>query len=193
MRALLTVTCLVPAVLAAATAWSAPTLQQSTTTESMEVVLSTADARARVRQQVTAPLRAGTNRLTFTWSGEKIDAESVRLHAGPQLLVGETIRPAGSGGILAWDVTAPVEGEYAVTISYLLADLKWTPSYRLSYRPGDDRATLEGYVTVSNDSGLPLEDAALRLALGRATGEEAAGQALELLADLAGQMRRKYT
>lgn len=168
MRASLAAICL---ALLSAAAWSAPALQQLGATTGTEIALSSANPKAQVRQQITAPLRAGSNRLTFTWADEKIDLTSVRLHAGPELIVGETTRPAGSTTALAWDVTAPAGGEYPLTVSYLLSDLKWSASYRLSYQPGDGKATLEGYLTVSNESGLGLEGAKLSLALGRATGE----------------------
>ncbi len=158
--------------LLAGIAWCEPILQQQGATTGTEVVLSTANPKAQIRQQIAVPLRAGTNRLSFTWGEEKIDPGTVRLHAGPELVVGETTRPAGTTRTLAWDVTAPTEGQFPVAVSYLLSDLQWSASYRLRYQPGASRATLEGLITVSNDSGLALEGARLSLAVGRATGAQ---------------------
>ncbi len=157
----------------AATAWAGPALQRLGEPAGIQVALSTTSSKALVRQDVQTHLVRGSNRLTFTWATDKVDAGSVLLRAPGDLAVGETIVPAGSARTLAWDVTAPTEGDWAVTISYLLADVKWTPSYRLLYQPGSDHAQLEGSLTLSNESGLALEDARLSLTLGRSGSDDA--------------------
>jgi hypothetical protein len=175
--------CLALVVLTAIAAQAEALVQRMGAVTGTEVALSTTASKAVVRQSMAAHLRQGANRLTFSWSAEKIDAASVRLQAAEGVTVGESIRQAGADKSLAWDVFAPAEGDYALTMTYLLDGLAWSPSYRLLYQPGVGEARLEGLLTLTNDSGLLLEGAVVSLTLGR-SGDEPVSYALPDLGDL---------
>jgi len=167
---------------------AAPSLQRLGQATRTQVVLYTTSPAALVRQCAQVHMAGGLNRVTFTWAGEHISEASVRLSAPPGLSVGGSVKPAGTEKTLAWDVTAAEEGDYPVTIMYLLNDLKWSASYRMRYAAGAGKVTLEGYLTLTNESGLPLRDAELELVIGRPGAEPAeatpGASAIFSLADL---------
>lgn len=175
--------CIMLVILTAAAAHADALVQRPGAVTATEITLVTTASKAVVRQSMDAHLRQGANRLTFSWGAEKIDAASVRLQAPESVTVGENIRHAGADKSLGWDVFAPAEGDYALTMTYLLDGLAWSPSYRLVYQPGASEARLEGALTLTNDSGLPLEDAVVSLTLGK-SGDEAVSYALPDLGDL---------
>ena len=186
MTRTVTIACAALTILAVMAA-AEPALQQLGAPGGTEVTLSAGGSKALVRQQQSVHLLAGANRLTFTWATDKLDASSVRLQAGEGLTAGEATRPAGADKAVAWEVTAPAERDWTVTVSYLLADLKWSPSYLLYCTPGAEHATLVGYLTLSNESGLPLEEMSLKLALGRvgaAGGDAGASQTIFTVPDV---------
>ena len=144
-----------------------PSLQRPGDVTQTQVVLYSTSSAALVRQRARLHVSAGLNRLTFTWASAKISESSVRLSTPLTLTVGGSTKPAGTEKTLAWDVAAVQEGDYVVTIMCLLSDLKWSPSYRLEYTPGAQTVTLEGYLTLTNESGLALQDAQMEMIIGR--------------------------
>jgi hypothetical protein len=159
--------CVALGLAAGSAALGGPSIERLAQAGDTQVVLYSVSPLAMVRQQLQVHLDAGGNRITFTWAGGKIDAASVRLSTPPGLSLGGSTRPAGTEKTLAWDVAADAEGDYQITVMYLLSDLKWSPSYRLTYAPGSTTARLEGCLTLTNESGLPLEDVEAQLVLGR--------------------------
>jgi len=150
-----------------------PAMQRLAEVSGTQVILYTATPVALVRQQVRVHLTAGPSQVTFTWAKGKIDEASVRLLPPRGLSLGGLTRPAGTEKTLAWEVTAQAEGDYEVTVMYLLSDLKWSPSYRLVYTPGSAEVTLEGHLTLSNESGLAFEDTQVQVILGRPGSDSA--------------------
>lgn len=148
-------------------AHAAPALQHIDAVEAAELVLYTATSTALVREHSSVRLRAGGNTLTFSWTSDRIDAATVRLHAPEQVAVGETVRPAGVDRALQWTVTAGADGDVPVSVSYLVTGVSWTPAYRLRWEPGTTEALLTGQVTVTNESGVELEDVRAQVVLGR--------------------------
>jgi hypothetical protein len=154
-------------VLATTAAGATPELQLLGAPPTTEVVLYTGADRALVRGQTVVRLSAGVNTVAFTWQTDKLDAASVRLEAPVGVAVGETIRPAGADKTLQWTLTTERGGDVAVTTSYQLAGLKFTPLYRLIVRPGATAGVLVGFITLTNESGLDLPNPSVQLVLGR--------------------------
>jgi len=148
-------------------AWAEPSIQRLAPVSKTEVVLYSVSPAALVRQHIQVHLPEGESRLTFGWAGDNIEAASVRLSTPPGLSVGGSSKPAGTDKALAWDVAAAAEGDYQVTLMYLLGNLQRSPSYRLLCTPDRATVTLEGYLTLTNESGLALEDVEVRMILGR--------------------------
>ncbi len=150
-----------------APAWGQPVLKQSSMDTATEMVLYTGASTALVRQSSMIRLGEGANVVTFAWTGDKIDVATVRLQAPADVAVGEVLRPAGAATTLQWTLTPQAPGMTPVTISYQLAGIAWTPQWRLAWEPGAADATLQGWVTVTNGSGLDLSDVRARVVLGR--------------------------
>ncbi|MGD9496151.1 MAG: hypothetical protein AB7Y46_07560 [Armatimonadota bacterium] len=148
--------------------WPAPVLRQSASETGTELVLYTGGAAtALVRQSWMVRLPRGACALSFAWESDNIDAATVRLQVPETVAVGERIHPAGADKTLQWAVSSETGGVVPVTLAYQLAGVKWTPTYRLAWKPGSYEATLTGYVTVTNDSGMELAGLNVQIVLGR--------------------------
>ena len=169
--ALATLTLAVPAL-------CAPVLQQMAQSGATELVIYTGSSQAVVRQQSAVRLGEGANTVGFEWATDKLDAASIRLHGGEALTIGEVSRPAGQARTLQWSVVAPQAGNYALTTSFLLSGLKWSADYRLVRSPQWPVAMLSGWVTVTNESGLDLQNVRASLVLGRPGGAAGVEQAV---------------
>ncbi|MGC9316496.1 MAG: hypothetical protein ACP5KN_00500 [Armatimonadota bacterium] len=157
----------VVALMAWAEAEAAPEVHQVAAPMPAEVTLYTGTSDALVRQHVMATLREGENVLAFSWSSDNLDAGSVRLHAAEGLSPGEIVRPSGDSKALRWTVTARKAGEYPVTVSHLIKGISWSPTYRMTWPHEAEEALLEGYVTITNGSGVKLDPIKAQIVLGR--------------------------
>ncbi len=170
-----TVALAVTFILVASMAWAEPVLEQSGMRTATELVLYTGASFALVRQSSMLRLAEGANTVAFAWTGDKIDAASVRLHAPADVSVGEVVRPAGAATTLQWTLTPQAPGITPITVVYQLAGISWKPAWRLTWEPGAADATLQGWVTVTNGSGLDLASVRAQIVLGR-PGADAADQ-----------------
>lgn len=149
----------------------APTLQRMAQPGSTELIIYTGSSQAVVRQQCMLRLHEGANTVGFEWESDSVDAASIRLHSEDAgLEIGEVSRPPGGEHVLHWTVTAPRTDRYALTTSFLLGGLKWRADYRLSRAPRRPAGLLRGWLTVTNESGLELENLRTSLVLGRPGG-----------------------
>jgi hypothetical protein len=67
---------------------------------------------------------------------------------------------------LVWDVDNAGSGEQTVEASYLTAGMNWQADYVLVVNGNDTRGDLQGWVTLTNQSGVGFEDARLQLVAG---------------------------
>jgi hypothetical protein len=67
---------------------------------------------------------------------------------------------------LVWDVDNTGSGEQTVETSYLTAGMNWQADYVLVVGADDTRGDLQGWVTLTNQSGVGFEDARLQLIAG---------------------------
>ena len=67
---------------------------------------------------------------------------------------------------LVWDVDNTGAGEQTVEASYLTAGMNWQADYVLVVDSGNDKGDLQGWVTLTNQSGVGFEDARLQLVAG---------------------------
>lgn len=165
--ALITALALAAAALLAAPLLAAPTLQQMAQAGPTEIIIYTGAETAVVRQRSLIRLTQGTNTVSFEWGTDSLDPASVRLHGGPDLMVGDVVRPAGEDKLVRWTVDAPATADYGLTTSFLLSGLKWSADYRMEWAPGSDVAPLGGWLTLKNESGMDLDDVLAELVLGR--------------------------
>jgi len=89
---------------------------------------------------------------------------------------------------LAWLLRNQTAGGQRVEASYLTGAITWKADYVLVLAAGDDRADVQGWVTIDNKSGATYGNAALKLVAGdvhRAQDARRDGRALEMAAKMA--------
>ena len=67
---------------------------------------------------------------------------------------------------LVWRIDAPNAGRRRIETSYITGGMKWNADYVLSLDANEEKAGLQGWVTVNNTSGATYTDARLKLVAG---------------------------
>ncbi len=67
---------------------------------------------------------------------------------------------------LIWQISAPAAGKRKIEASYITGGMKWSADYVLSLDPTEEKAGLQGWVTINNNSGASYQDAKLKLVAG---------------------------
>ena len=67
---------------------------------------------------------------------------------------------------LVWQIGAPTAGKRRIEASYLTGGMQWSADYVLSLDPTEEKAGLQGWVTINNHSGASYKDAKLKLVAG---------------------------
>ncbi|MEM8739224.1 MAG: hypothetical protein AAGG38_12220 [Planctomycetota bacterium] len=122
-----------------------------------------------VRETRKVVFREGNNPLQFSWAGTLIDPTSVRLRflsAVDKLEVLDTTYPHDKPAELTWNVGSEHAGEAVIEISYFTSGVSWSADYTVIAAADEASASIEGYVTVSNQSGEDYGDAEVRLVVG---------------------------
>ncbi|MEO0514465.1 MAG: hypothetical protein AAF086_04125 [Planctomycetota bacterium] len=122
-----------------------------------------------VRETRKVVFREGNNPLQFSWANTLIDPTSVQLrflnHA-EKLDVLDTTFPHDRPQVLVWNVGSEHAGEATIEISYFTSGISWSADYTVIANAEETAASVEGYVTVSNQSGEDYEEAQVRLVVG---------------------------
>ncbi len=67
---------------------------------------------------------------------------------------------------LVWQIGAPAPGRRRIEASYITGGMQWSADYVLSLDPSEEKAGLQGWVTINNNSGASYKDAKLKLVAG---------------------------
>ena len=67
---------------------------------------------------------------------------------------------------LVWQIEAPASGNRRIEASYITAGMQWSADYVLSLDAAEQKAGLQGWVTINNNSGASYKDAKLKLVAG---------------------------
>jgi hypothetical protein len=67
---------------------------------------------------------------------------------------------------LVWQIAAPNAGRRRIEASYITNGMRWSADYVLSLDPSEEKAGIQGWVTVANTSGASYKDARLKLVAG---------------------------
>jgi hypothetical protein len=88
---------------------------------------------------------------------------------------------------LVWQIGAPAAGKRKIEASYITGGMQWSADYVLSLDPTEEKAGLQGWVTVNNNSGASYNDAKLKLVAGDVHKAAPPVQSLDMLrrADMA--------
>ena len=137
--------------------------------DTVQLTIYNAEDLTLVRETRKVVFKEGGNPLQFSWAGTLIDPTSVQLRflTDPdKLAVLDTTFPHDRPQVLYWNVGSELAGEATVEISYFTSGISWQADYTVIAAPEEDAAKIEGYVTVSNQSGEDYEDAEVRLVVG---------------------------
>jgi hypothetical protein len=103
-----------------------------------------------------------------TYNGMVIRADDGRIVLDPEGEVSVEQTPEGliSTPSLFWDVDAAEQGPNSVELSFITKGMNWTTDYVLTLNRTEDRADIQGWVTLTNDSGATYKNAQLKLLAG---------------------------
>ena len=122
-----------------------------------------------VREVRSITFKKGANRLQFSWAGTLIDPTSVYFRPvehEADIEVLDTTFPADRPQVLIWNVDSKFEGQVKVEVSYFTSGISWNADYVMITDAAETQASLDGYVTVVNNSGEEYENAEVRLVVG---------------------------
>ncbi len=102
-----------------------------------------------------------------TYNGMVIRTDDGRIVLSPSGEVEVSTVPPGliSKPTLLWDIESAKAGQNTVELSYLTEGMNWSADYVLMYDP-IGTASLKGWVTLTNQSGIGFKDAKLKLLAG---------------------------
>jgi len=122
-----------------------------------------------VRETRAITFKKGVNRIEFSWANTLIDPTSAYfrpLQQENQIEVLDTTFPADRPQVLIWNIDSKFEGQVPVEVSYFTSGISWNADYVMITDADETKATLDGYVTVVNNSGEDYEGAQVRLVVG---------------------------
>jgi hypothetical protein len=67
---------------------------------------------------------------------------------------------------LVWQISAAASGPRKIEASYITGGMQWSSDYVLSLDAAEEKAGLQGWVTINNNSGASYKDAKLKLVAG---------------------------
>jgi hypothetical protein len=112
--------------------------------------------------QTKATLLSDTNGPVWKIGDEIVTGAVADSYRFPELPAGLYSQP-----MLLWTVDNRGVNDQRVEVSYLTGNMNWSADYALTISRAESRAGLEGWVTLTNNSGAAFEDASLQLVAGQ--------------------------
>jgi hypothetical protein len=137
--------------------------------DTVQLTIYNAEDLTLVRETRIITFTKGNNPLQFSWANTLIDPTSVELRfltRPDELAVLDTTYPHDKPQMLYWNVASEFSGEARVEITYFTSGITWSANYTGIADPDEKTMRLEGFVTVTNNSGEDYEDAQVRLVVG---------------------------
>ncbi|MCX5682704.1 MAG: hypothetical protein NT049_03365 [Planctomycetota bacterium] len=137
--------------------------------DSVQLTIYNSEDLTLVRETRSITFKKGINRLEFSWANTLIDPTSAYFHPlqqENQIEVLDTTFPADRPQVLIWNIDSKFEGQVQVEVSYFTSGISWNADYVMITNVGETQASLDGYVTVVNNSGEDYEGAQVRLVVG---------------------------
>ncbi len=139
------------------------------TRDTVQLTIYNAEDLTLVRETRIVTFKKGVNPLQFSWANTLIDPTSVELRfltRPDELTVLDTTYPHDKPQMLYWNVASEFSGEAKVEITYFTSGITWSADYTGITDPDEQSMRLEGFVTVTNNSGEDYENAQVRLVVG---------------------------
>jgi hypothetical protein len=112
--------------------------------------------------QTRATLLSDTNGPVWKIGDEIVTGAVADSYRFPELPEGLYSKPT-----LLWTLDSRGAGEQRVEVSYLTGNMTWSADYALTVSRDESRAGLEGWITLTNNSGAAFENASLQLVAGQ--------------------------
>jgi hypothetical protein len=112
--------------------------------------------------QTKATLLSDANGAVWKIGDEIVTGAVADSYRFPELPAGLYNKPT-----LLWTVDNRVANEQRVEVSYLTGGMSWSADYALSVNREETDAGLEGWITLTNNSGTAFENASLQLVAGQ--------------------------
>ncbi len=122
-----------------------------------------------VKETRAITFKRGSNKLQFSWANTLIDPTSVYFRPvehEQEIEIADTTFPADRPQVLIWNVASKFEGQAVVEVSYFTSGISWNADYTMISDVAEEKASVDGYVTVINRSGEDYEGAQVRLVVG---------------------------
>ncbi|MBX7186824.1 MAG: DUF4139 domain-containing protein [Vicinamibacteria bacterium] len=114
-----------------------------------------------VEEPVEAKLLSNNNGTVWEIGGKIVVNPPYSRMIFPGIPEGLIARPT-----LVWQIGAPAAGKRKIEASYITGGMQWSADYVLSLDAAEEKAGLQGWVTVNNNSGASYKDAKLKLVAG---------------------------
>lgn len=137
--------------------------------DTVQLTIYNAEDLTLVRETRIITFKKGNNPLQFSWANTLIDPTSVELRfltRPDELTVLDTTYPHDKPQMLYWNVASDFSGEARVEITYFTSGITWAADYIGITEPDEKALRMEGFVTVTNNSGEDYENAQVRLVVG---------------------------
>jgi len=138
--------------------------------DTVQLTIYNAEDLTLVRETRTISFKQGVNPLQFSWANTLIDPTSVQIEfrgkGADKLSLLDTTFPHDKPQMLYWNIASEFDGEATVEITYFTSGISWSADYTCIATEDEKAMSVEGFVTVRNNSGEDYEDAQVRLVVG---------------------------
>ena len=137
--------------------------------EGVQLTIYNSEDLTLVRETRAITFKKGSNKLQFSWANTLIDPTSVHfrpVEREKEIEIADTTFPAARPDLLIWNVESKFEGQAMVEVSYFTSGISWNADYVMISDAAEEKASVDGYVTVVNNSGEDYEGAQVRLVVG---------------------------
>jgi len=137
--------------------------------ESVQLTIYNSEDLTLVRETRSLTLKAGTNRIQYSWANTMIDPTSVEirpLEKADQIEVLDTTYPGDKLQQLVWNIESKIEGQVRFQVTYFTSGLSWAADYVIIANSPETQMSFDGNVQIFNNSGEDYENAEVRLVVG---------------------------
>ncbi len=137
--------------------------------EGVQLTIYNSEDLTLVKETRAITFKKGSNKIQFSWANTLIDPTSVHfrpVERDKEIEVADTTFPVARPDLLIWNVESKFEGQAMVEVSYFTSGISWSADYVMISDAAEEKAAVDGYVTVANSSGEDYEGAQVRLVVG---------------------------
>jgi len=137
--------------------------------DSVQLTIYNSEDLTLVRETRSLSLKAGINRIQYSWAGTLIDPTSVEirpLERAEQIEVLDTTFLGDKPQHCIWNIESKFEGQVKFQVTYFTSGISWAADYVLVANPAESEMSFDGFVRVINSSGEDYENAQVRLVVG---------------------------